>query len=271
MLKKCLIANRGEIAVRIIRACRDLGIATVAVYSDADANARHVRMADEAVGIGGPAPSSSYLMGEKLIAAALRTGADCVHPGYGFLSENADFAQAVIDSGLVWVGPPPDAIQKMGVKTAARDEPTALTPIKEYSLPVVKPNLAPIRPKGNIGNPTQTKTADNNKYHIVESGESLYIIATKYNTTMKALRTLNNLPDNNIYILQKLKISPEDSTPQLAVEYNAPNTSVRKHIVKRGDNLYRISMLYNTTVEKLMEVNRLASTELQVEQELNIY
>jgi len=120
MLKKCLIANRGEIAVRIIRACRELGIATVAVYSDVDACAKHVLMADEAVRVGEAAPSASYLQVGRIITAAQQTGADCVHPGYGFLSENAAFAQAVIDAGLTWVGPPPSAITAMGVKTEAR-------------------------------------------------------------------------------------------------------------------------------------------------------
>jgi acetyl-CoA carboxylase biotin carboxylase subunit len=120
MLQKCLIANRGEIAVRVIRACRELGVRTVAVYSDADARARHVQMADEAVHIGEASPSASYLSVEKLLAAAKQIGADSVHPGYGFLSENADFAQAVIDAGLTWIGPPPNAIRQMGVKTTAR-------------------------------------------------------------------------------------------------------------------------------------------------------
>lgn len=120
MLKKCLIANRGEIAVRIIRACRELGMATVAVYSDADARAKHVQMADEAVRVGEAAPTASYLQVDRLIEAARQTGADCVHPGYGFLSENAAFAQAVIDAGLTWVGPPPSAIKAVGVKTEAR-------------------------------------------------------------------------------------------------------------------------------------------------------
>ena len=102
-----LIANRGEIARRIIRTARRLGIGTVAVYSEADANALHVREADEAVQIG-PAPArESYLVGEKIIAAAKATGAEAIHPGYGFLSENADFAEAVIAAGLIWVGPPP--------------------------------------------------------------------------------------------------------------------------------------------------------------------
>ncbi len=120
MLTKCLIANRGEIAVRVLRACRELGMQTVVVYSDADAGALFVSLADEAVALGGAAPSESYLAVEKLINAALATGCDCVHPGYGFLSENAAFAQAVIDAGLTWVGPPPDAIRLMGVKTQAR-------------------------------------------------------------------------------------------------------------------------------------------------------
>lgn len=120
MLKKCLIANRGEIAVRIIRACRELGIQSVAVYSTADANALFTQLADEAVLIGNPAPSQSYLNIDKLIQVALESACDCVHPGYGFLSESVEFAQAVINANLTWVGPSPSAIQTMGVKTEAR-------------------------------------------------------------------------------------------------------------------------------------------------------
>jgi acetyl-CoA carboxylase, biotin carboxylase subunit len=119
-LKKVLIANRGEIALRIVRACRELGIASVAVYSDADTAAPHVRAADEAVHIG-PAPAAqSYLRGDHLIEVAKRVGADAIHPGYGFLSEREWFARAVRDAGLVWIGPPAEAIAAMGSKTAAR-------------------------------------------------------------------------------------------------------------------------------------------------------
>ena len=120
MISKVLIANRGEIAVRIIRACRELGVRSVAVFSDADTNAPHVRAADEAVNIG-PAPSSqSYLVGDSIIAAAKDYGADAIHPGYGFLSEREWFARAVRDAGLIWIGPPAEAIAAMGSKTAAR-------------------------------------------------------------------------------------------------------------------------------------------------------
>ncbi len=119
-MKKVLIANRGEIALRIVRACRELGLSSVAVYSDADARAPHVREADEAVHLG-PSPSSeSYLRGDLIIAAALRVGAEAIHPGYGFLSEREWFARAVRDAGLIWVGPPAEAIAAMGSKTAAR-------------------------------------------------------------------------------------------------------------------------------------------------------
>ncbi len=120
LFSKLLIANRGEIACRVIRTARRLGIATVAVHSEADANALHVRMADEAVGIG-PAPAAeSYLVGERIIAAAKATGAEAIHPGYGFLSENPDFVAAVEASGLIFVGPPASAIRAMGLKDAAK-------------------------------------------------------------------------------------------------------------------------------------------------------
>jgi len=120
MIASLLIANRGEMACRIIRTARAMGIRTVAVYSDADAKALHVRQADEAVHIGASPARESYLAGEKIIAAAKSTGAEAIHPGYGFLSENADFAQAVINAGLVWVGPKPDSIRAMGLKDAAK-------------------------------------------------------------------------------------------------------------------------------------------------------
>ena len=120
MIQSLLIANRGEIACRIIRTARAMGIRTVAVYSDADAKALHVRQADEAVHIGASPARESYLVGEKIIAAALATKAEAIHPGYGFLSENAEFAQAAIDAGLIWVGPRPASITAMGLKDAAK-------------------------------------------------------------------------------------------------------------------------------------------------------
>ena len=120
MFEKVLIANRGEIALRIIRACHELGVRTVAVFSDADAQAPHVREADEAVNIGPPPSSQSYLLGDVIIDVAGRYGAQAIHPGYGFLSEREWFARAVRDAGLVWIGPPAEAIAAMGSKTAAR-------------------------------------------------------------------------------------------------------------------------------------------------------
>ncbi|MFD9881760.1 biotin carboxylase N-terminal domain-containing protein [Streptomyces alboflavus] len=141
MISKLLVANRGEIACRVFRTCRALGIATVAVHSDADADAPHVREADEAVRLPGSAPSETYLRGELIVKAAQAAGADAVHPGYGFLSENASFARAVADAGLLWIGPPPEAIEAMASKTRAKElmglAPLAVDAVTEADLPVL--------------------------------------------------------------------------------------------------------------------------------------
>jgi len=121
MFKKILIANRGEIAVRVARTARSMGVATVAVYSDADAKAPHIRACDEAVHIGAAAPSESYLIAERIVGAAKMTGAEAVHPGYGFLSENADFAEALDKAGITFIGPSAKTIHAMGSKSAAKD------------------------------------------------------------------------------------------------------------------------------------------------------
>ncbi|MFS8199421.1 acetyl/propionyl/methylcrotonyl-CoA carboxylase subunit alpha [Streptomyces sp. CWNU-52B] len=121
MISSLLVANRGEIACRVFRTCHELGIRTVAVYSDADEHALHTRVADTAVRLPGASPAETYLRGDLIVKAALAAGADAVHPGYGFLSENADFARAVLDAGLGWIGPPPEAIEAMASKTRAKD------------------------------------------------------------------------------------------------------------------------------------------------------
>jgi acetyl-CoA/propionyl-CoA carboxylase, biotin carboxylase, biotin carboxyl carrier protein len=138
MFSKVLIANRGEIAVRIARTCRERGVGAVAIYSDVDAEARHRRVADEAVHLPGVAPSETYLNVEAVLAAARSTGAEAIHPGYGFLSENADFAEAVRSEGLVWIGPPADAIRAVGDKVSARNI------AKAAGVPLVPGSLEPI-------------------------------------------------------------------------------------------------------------------------------
>ncbi|MEV6398011.1 biotin carboxylase N-terminal domain-containing protein, partial [Streptomyces sp. NPDC051907] len=139
MIRSVLVANRGEIACRVFRTCRELGVATVAVHSDADASALHVRQADTAVRLPGSTPADTYLRGDLIVKAALAAGADAVHPGYGFLSENADFARAVTDAGLVWIGPPPAAIEAMASKTRAKElmGVAPLTEVTEADLPVL--------------------------------------------------------------------------------------------------------------------------------------
>src|SRR3989440_2721907 len=159
-IRKVLVANRGEIATRVIRACREQGIATVAVYSEVDREALHVLMADEAYLIGPPAPAESYLAIDTLVRVAKSAGADAVHPGYGFLAENAAFAEACVAAGLTFIGPPPSAIRAMGDKTSARKI------AREMKVPMVPGTLEALRSDdearttaAKIGYPVMLKAA----------------------------------------------------------------------------------------------------------------
>ena len=160
MFTKLLIANRGEIAVRVARACREMGISPVAVYSDADRASLHVRVADQAIHIG-PSPSNeSYLVIDKIIGAAKKSGAEAIHPGYGFLSENAEFAEAVERSGLVLVGPPASAMKVMGSKTSARRTAQAAgAPVVPGTVSALESVQHAEQAAGEIGYPVMLKAA----------------------------------------------------------------------------------------------------------------
>jgi acetyl-CoA/propionyl-CoA carboxylase biotin carboxyl carrier protein len=161
MFSKVLIANRGEIAVRVIRACEELGVASVAVYSELDRDAIHVKRADEAYLIGPGPAAESYLVIEKILDVAKRSGADAIHPGYGFLAENATFAKACEDAGIVFIGPPASAIDAMGSKTAAREL------MKKAGVPIVPGTTEPVADvraarkiiRDSIGFPVAVKAA----------------------------------------------------------------------------------------------------------------
>ncbi len=178
-LQKVLIANRGEIAVRVIRACKDAGIGSVAVYAEPDRDAQFVRIADEAHSLGGATPADSYLDIAKIIAVAEKTGADSIHPGYGFLAENADFAQAVIDAGLIWIGPPPAAITALGDKAKAKQ--------------IAQKANAPLAP----GTKEPVKDADEVVAFAKENGLPVAIKAVfgGGGRGLKVARTLEEIPD----------------------------------------------------------------------------
>ncbi|MED5369921.1 MAG: acetyl-CoA carboxylase biotin carboxylase subunit [Myxococcota bacterium] len=158
--KRVLVANRGEIAVRVIRACAEEGLETVAVFSDADRDARHVRLATYAEHIGPSPAAESYLLGDKLLQVAIKHGADAVHPGYGFLSENAEFAQKVLDAGMVWVGPPPAAITDMGSKTGSRQRMQAAgVPVVPGTVNALREEDEVLRVAREIGFPVMLKAS----------------------------------------------------------------------------------------------------------------
>src|SRR3954447_1755633 len=178
-ITKVLIANRGEIAVRVIRAARDSGIASVAVYADQDRDARHVKLADEAYALEGATSADTYLVISKLLSVARRSGANAVHPGYGFLSENADFAKAVIDAGLIWIGPSPQSIRDLGDKVTARH--------------IAARAQAPLVP----GTPEPAKNADEVVEFANEYGLPIAIKAAfgGGGRGMKVARTIEEIPE----------------------------------------------------------------------------
>src|SRR5436309_10949894 len=174
---KVLVANRGEIAVRVFRTLRELGISTVAVYSEADRGSLHTAVADEAYLVGPGAPAESYLNQERILEAARKAGAEAIHPGYGFLAENAGFARAVEEAGLVWIGPPPTAIEVMGSKTAARET------MRAAGVPIVPGTTEPVesvsdlqRLGDELGWPIAIKAAacgGGNGLKVVRAGDDL--------------------------------------------------------------------------------------------------
>ncbi len=232
-LRKVLVANRGEIAVRIIRAAHERGLSTVAVFSEADRLALHVRIAGEAFLIG-PAPSrESYLVGERIIEVALQSGADCIHPGYGFLSENAKFAQMVIDAGLTWIGPPPSAIEAMGSKTESRAR------MKAAGVPVVPGTTEAVRSAeeaaviaAEIGYPVMLKAASGGGGKGMRRVDHEDELAAALRTAQSEAR--NSFADDAVYI-EKLIVNPR----HVEVQVLADRFGTTVHLFERDCSIQR--------------------------------
>jgi acetyl-CoA carboxylase biotin carboxylase subunit len=236
MFKKILIANRGEIAVRIMRACREMNIATVAVYSDADREALHVRMADEAYHIGAAPSAESYLRQEKIIETAKRSGAEAIHPGYGFLSENAGFVRRVRSEGLTFIGPPPEAIEAMGGKISARKIAV------EAGVPVVPGTTEPLKDfeeakavAAEIGFPVMLKASAGG------GGKGMRLVASEKDlkNALEAAQSeaLASFGDDAVYI-EKAIVRPRHIEIQIfptrtAITFISANANVRSSAVIR--------------------------------------
>src|SRR5579862_882656 len=254
MFRKVLVANRGEIAVRIIRALRDFGIRSVAVYSDADRASLAVRMADEAVHLG-PAPSSeSYLRIDKIVAAARRCGAQAIHPGYGFLSENADFAQACVDAGIVFIGPPASAIRLMGSKTSARQVAIAA------GAPVVPGTAQPLRQieearriARDLGYPVMLKAAaggGGKGMRRVDREQDLE--SSLRDASSEALRAFRS---NEVYV-EKLVLEPRHIEIQVLGDHHG-------HMIHLGERECSIQRRHQKVIEECPSPVMLAHPELR--------
>ena len=260
-LKKVLIANRGEIAVRVVRACHELGIATVAVYSEADRSALHVRNAGEAVCIG-PAPSSeSYLRGERIIDAALQTGATAIHPGYGFLSENAAFARMVVEAGLVWIGPPAAAIEAMGSKTRARQRMVAAgVPVVPGTTHAIETEEEALTIALKIGFPVMLKAAGGGGGKGIRKVDHQDEFASAWRSTKS--EALRSFKDDAVY-LEKFVENPK----HIEIQVLADQHGTCVHLFERDCSVQRRNqkVVEETPCAVLPEATRQAMAKVAVQ------
>jgi acetyl-CoA carboxylase biotin carboxylase subunit len=260
-LYKVLVANRGEIAVRVIRGCHELGIRTVAIYSEADRSALHVRNAGEAYCVGPAASSESYLRGEVVIEVAKKSGATAIHPGYGFLSENARFAQMVIDAGLIWIGPPPSAIDAMGSKTGARQRMVAA------GVPVVPGTTHPIETEEEaerialeIGYPVMLKAAGGGGGKGIRKVERPEDFASAWGAARS--EAARSFKDDAVY-LEKFVADPKHVEIQVLADAHG-NTV---HLFERDCSVQRRNqkVIEETPCPVLSEETRLAMANVAVQ------
>ncbi len=249
MINKLLIANRGEIAVRVIRSCRELGIAVVAVYSEADRTAPHVLMADEAVCVGPPPSVDSYLNVANILEAARSTGADAIHPGYGFLSENAGFARSVLSAGLSWIGPDPETLEQMGDKTAARR--LAL----EVGAPIVPGGTEPVtdlaaveKTAAEVGYPVLIKAAGGG------GGKGMRIVANPDELSSAFNRARSEaasaFADDRVYV-EKVVDQPHHVEIQVFADGRGPGrTHGEPQIVSLGERECSVQRRYQKIIEE---------------------